>query len=85
MRRLKHPADLWSYEWRWLEPELVQDGEPQTYDAAARAAFELSVLQIMKGKAPKAAADLKALSLRFAAGQVDRQLRGAGSVDGDRR
>ena len=70
-----HPADLWSYEWRWLEPELTQDGEPQTYDAAARAAFELSVLQIMKGKAPKAAADLKALSLGFAAGQVDRQPR----------
>lgn len=70
-----HPADLWSCEWRWLEPELVEGSEPQPYDAAARAAFELSVLQIMKGKAPKAAADLKALSLRFAAGQVDRQPR----------
>ena len=70
-----HPADLWSYEWRWLEPELAEDGEAQHYDAGARAAFELSVLRIMKGKAPQAAADLKALSLRFAAGQVDRQPR----------
>ncbi|MES2362680.1 MAG: Hpt domain-containing protein [Pseudomonadota bacterium] len=70
-----HPADLWSYEWRWLEPELAISAGPQNYDDSARAAFDHSVLQIMKGKAPQAALALKDLSLGFAARQADRQPR----------
>ncbi|EJL87480.1 chemotaxis protein histidine kinase-like protein [Polaromonas sp. CF318] len=70
-----HPADLWSFEWRWLEPELTGTSEPRNYDDSARAVLDQSVLQIMKGKAPQAAKSLKELSLGFAARQADRQPR----------
>lgn len=70
-----HPADLWPFEWRWLEPELAAPGEPRNYDDSARAVLDQSVLQIMKGKAPQAAKTLKDLSLGFAARQPDRQPR----------
>ena len=70
-----HPADLWSLEWRWLDPELATLSEPRNYDAEARTTFDQSVLQIMKGQAPQSAESLKALSLGFAARQTDRQPR----------
>ena len=70
-----HPADLWPCEWRWLEPELGTTSEPQNYDDGERAVLDTCVLQIMKGKAPQAAATLKDLSLRFSARQADRQPR----------
>ena len=70
-----HPADLWLHEWRWLEPALVAMGEPRNYDAEARATFDQSVLQIMKGQATQAASQLTVLSLGFAARQDDNQPR----------
>lgn len=70
-----HPADLWPFEWRWLEPELPATAEPRNYDDSARAVLDQSVLQVMKGKAPQAAKNLKELSLGFAARQADRQPR----------
>ena len=70
-----HPADLWLHEWRWLEPALVAMGEPRNYDAEARATFDQSVLQIMKGQATQAASQLAVLSLGFAARQDDNQPR----------
>lgn len=70
-----HPADLWPFEWRWLEPELPATAEPRNYDDGARAVLDQSVLQVMKGKAPQAAKNLKELSLGFAARQADRQPR----------
>jgi hypothetical protein len=47
----------------------------RAYDDGARAVLDQSVLQIMKGKAPQAAKNLKELSLGFAARQADRQPR----------
>ena len=70
-----HPADLWPLQWRWLEPELTVKSEPRNYDTESRTIFDLSILQIMKGQAPLAAADLKALSLGLAARQADPQPR----------
>jgi len=74
-----HPADLWPYDWRWLESELGTElgttAEPQNYDDGARAVLDECVLQIMRGKAPQAAATLKDLSLRLSSGQADRQPR----------
>ncbi len=70
-----HPADLWPMEWRWLDPELSSRSEPCNYDTQARTSFDQSVLQIMKGQAPLAAATLKDLSLGFSARQTDRQPR----------
>ena len=71
-----HPADLWAFEWRWLDLELPGPAaQPQNYDAGVRPTLDQSMLQIMKGSAPKAAAHLKELGLRFAAAQTDRQPR----------
>ena len=66
-----HPADLWSYEWRWLEPELASRVEPLNYDHNARAVLDQSVLQIMKGKAPESARVLMDLSLGLSARQAE--------------
>ncbi|ABM38647.1 hybrid sensor histidine kinase/response regulator [Polaromonas naphthalenivorans] len=70
-----HPADLWSYEWRWLEPQLSVTPEARHYDADARALLDQSVLKLMKGKAPQAARSLRDLSLGFAAAQTEQQPR----------
>lgn len=70
-----HPADLWPFEWRWLEPELVVTAEPRNYDDSARAVMDPLVLQLMRGKAPQAAQNLRELSLGFSARQTDRQPR----------
>ena len=70
-----HPADLWMNEWRWLEPVLQVKAEPRNYDAEARATFDHSVLQIMKGQATQAASILVTLSLAFAERQDDYQSR----------
>ncbi|MBG6074846.1 chemosensory pili system protein ChpA (sensor histidine kinase/response regulator) [Polaromonas sp. CG_9.11] len=69
-----HPADLWSYQWRWLEPE-VSPVDAHAYGHDAREMLDKDVLQLMKGKAPQAAASLRDLSLGFAAGQTQRQPR----------
>ena len=68
-----HPADLWPMEWRWLEPEFTVQAEPRNYDNESRTTFDRSILQILKGQAPLAAAGLKGLSLEFSARQADRQ------------
>jgi len=71
-----HPADLWSYEWRWLEPELA--ALPTTvrhYDQNTRAMLDKAVLELIKGKSPQAAIGLRDLSLGFAAGQAGQQSR----------
>ena len=70
-----HPADLWPYEWRWLEPELAVKVEARNYDDSARAVMDQWVLQFMKGQAPLAARHLRDASLGFAARQTDRQPR----------
>ena len=70
-----HPADLWPYEWRWLEPVLELTHEPQNYDERVRGVLDHSVLQIMKGQVSQAAQKLRDLSLGFSAGQADRQPR----------
>ncbi len=70
-----HPADLWPFEWKWLEPQLPASSKARKYDAEARATLDQSVLQLMKGKSPEAARTLVDLSLGFAANQSERQPR----------
>jgi chemosensory pili system protein ChpA (sensor histidine kinase/response regulator) len=70
-----HPADLWPYEWRWLEPTLAVTVQARHYDDEARAIMDQWVLQFMKGQAPLAARHLQEVSLGFAAKQTDRQPR----------
>ena len=66
-----HPADLWSCDWRWREPQVSPLPEARGYDDAARTLLDQLILQLMKGKAPQAAGSLKALSQRFAAAQKE--------------
>ena len=70
-----HPADLWSFEWRWLEPQMALLPHARHYDVEARSLLDQSVLQLMKGKAPQAARCLRDLSLGFSANQIERQPR----------
>ena len=70
-----HPADLWPHEWRWLEPELTAVAGAQSYGDSVRSVFDQSTLQIMKGDAARAAAQLREVSLGLAAGQSERQPR----------
>jgi len=70
-----HPADLWSFEWRWIDPQSIPIVAPRRYGADVRAVMDQSVLQLMKGKAPQAGLSLCDLSLGFAAQQTKRQQR----------
>ncbi len=70
-----HPADLWQFEWRWLEPEFLTHVHPREYGKAARAVLDQSVLQLMKGRASQSAAQLREISLEFAAAQNNRKPR----------
>ena len=62
-----HPADLWSMEWRWLEPQTGLTFAPRAYGAEVRGSLDTLVLQVMRGKAPAAAQSLKTMCLEFAA------------------
>ena len=70
-----HPADLWSFEWRWIEPQSIPVVRAERYGADVRAIMDQSVLQLMKGKAPQAGLSLRDLSLGFAAQQTNREHR----------
>ncbi len=70
-----HPADLWPYGWRWIDPQLANTVEPKNYDESVRTVFDQSVLQLMKGAAPQAAKTMRELSLGFSARQSDSQPR----------
>jgi len=69
-----HPADLWSYNWRWLELE-VTPVDAHAYGDNARETLDKAVLQLIKGKAPQVAANLRDMSLGFAAGQTQQHPR----------
>ncbi|MCJ0762067.1 Hpt domain-containing protein [Variovorax terrae] len=70
-----HPADLWTLEWRWLDPELHITQAPQAYDAAVRARFDQAVLKVVKSGDAAAARILSDVSLGFAAAQTVQQPR----------
>ncbi|CAA9413531.1 MAG: Signal transduction histidine kinase CheA [uncultured Ramlibacter sp.] len=69
-----HPADLWSYDWRWIEMEAPAS-KPLAYDAATRSRMDQSVLQIVKSGDAAAARKLVECCLGLAAGQSARQPR----------
>ena len=69
-----HPADLWSFEWRWIDLPL-STAAPRSYGNEARSVLDHAVLQLMKGRAPQAAHTLSELSLGFSAAQTDKRTR----------
>jgi chemosensory pili system protein ChpA (sensor histidine kinase/response regulator) len=70
-----HPADLWSFDWRWTDPQVELTQEALPYDASVRARMDQSVLKIVKTADPKAAHILLNTSLGLAAAQTARQPR----------
>ncbi len=70
-----HPADLWTYEWRWMDFALASSVPPLTYSGETRNRLDQSVLQLMRGRAPQAAQDMCSLCLGLAVGQPELQPR----------
>jgi len=68
-----HPADLWTHEWRWIDPVLQVEAPALSYSVDARKALDLCVLQLMRGRAPEAAREMSQLCLGLAFGQTDVQ------------
>jgi chemosensory pili system protein ChpA (sensor histidine kinase/response regulator) len=67
-----HPADLWSNEWRWAEPNTPAARQSVVYDPAVRSKMDQGVLKVMKGDA-EAARELSEISLSLASTQTSKQ------------
>jgi chemosensory pili system protein ChpA (sensor histidine kinase/response regulator) len=65
-----HPADLWSMEWRWSDPQSPAVGEVLVYDPAVRSRIDQAVLRLVKSGEPKAASELAKISLALSATQT---------------
>lgn len=61
-----HPADLWMYEWRWMDPELSVTVEATPYDDAARQLLDPLALKIMRTGDQQAAQSFRDMCLGFA-------------------
>ncbi|WP_397408970.1 Hpt domain-containing protein [Polaromonas sp.] len=61
-----HPADLWIYEWRWMDPALAVTVHATAYDDASRQSLDQLVLKIMRTGDPQAAQSFKDMCLGFA-------------------
>ncbi len=70
-----HPADLWAFEWRWIEPDAPAGPSPLTYDPSVRSRMDQSVLRVVKSGDAKAARELSQISLALAATQPAKQPR----------
>ncbi|MBG9389487.1 hybrid sensor histidine kinase/response regulator [Caenimonas aquaedulcis] len=68
-----HPADLWSMEWRWNDPQSPAVAEVRVYDPAVRSRMDQSVLKLVKTGDAEAASELTNVSLSLAATQTARQ------------
>jgi chemosensory pili system protein ChpA (sensor histidine kinase/response regulator) len=66
-----HPADLWTYDWRWIDVEVPKSVAPMAYGSAVRLRFDSYILNVVKsGHIPSAIA-LRDIGLGFAAQQTD--------------
>ncbi|MEO7392252.1 MAG: Hpt domain-containing protein [Ramlibacter sp.] len=68
-----HPADLWSQQWRWNDPQTPKETSAKVYDSAVRARLDQTVLKVVKTGDADAARDLAKVSLSLSATQSARQ------------
>ncbi|OOG42288.1 Hpt domain-containing protein [Polaromonas sp. A23] len=61
-----HPADLWVYEWRWMDPALNVTVDAAPYGDAARQLLDQLALKIMRTGDPQAAKTFMEMCLGFA-------------------
>jgi chemosensory pili system protein ChpA (sensor histidine kinase/response regulator) len=66
-----HPADLWEFEWCWLELPDDKLAAPRAPDAATRAAAESKMLSLMRGPTAAAAARMSDIFAGLGAGAKD--------------
>ncbi|HYF43455.1 MAG TPA: Hpt domain-containing protein, partial [Ramlibacter sp.] len=68
-----HPADLWSLDWRWVEPETPAVARALVYDPVVRSRMDHAVLRIVKTGDRPAGRELADACLSLAASQSARQ------------
>jgi chemosensory pili system protein ChpA (sensor histidine kinase/response regulator) len=68
-----HPADLWSLEWRWADPQTPPATKALVYDPAVRSRLDQAVLKLVKSGDPDAASQLAEMSLSLASTQSAKQ------------
>ena len=66
-----HPADLWEFEWQWLELPDDKSAAGRAPDAATRAAVESKMLALMRGPTAAAAARMGDIFAGLGAGAKD--------------
>ena len=64
-----HPADLWVFEWRWIEPVMDLPMDARAYDDASRQQLDQLLLKIMRTGDAQAAQSFKVMCLGFARAQ----------------
>ncbi|RYG12334.1 MAG: hybrid sensor histidine kinase/response regulator, partial [Burkholderiales bacterium] len=68
-----HPADLWTMDFRWTEPEMPAAAEALVYDSAVRSRMDQAVLRVVRSNDAVAGRELAQLCLSLAASQSARQ------------
>ncbi|NCP39133.1 MAG: hybrid sensor histidine kinase/response regulator, partial [Rhodoferax sp.] len=66
-----HPADLWAYDWHWINVDVPGGTLPLSYDSSVRTRVDGFVLNVVKTGQPASALAMRDISLGFAAHQVD--------------
>ena len=66
-----HPADLWSFEWRWIDAAVPGGIAPLQYEAAVRARVDQAVLKVVRDGDPVAAGMMSQVSRGLAAAAAE--------------
>ncbi|MDP1568312.1 MAG: hypothetical protein Q8L91_18940 [Polaromonas sp.] len=70
-----HPADLWVFEWRWLEPALPVTVGPTPYSDASRQSLDRLTLKLVRGGDVRAAQNLSDMCLGLAQTDTEVELK----------
>ena len=57
-----HPADLWAFEWRWIDAALPGGVPPLQYEPSVRARVDQAVLRVVRSGDPVAAGQISQVS-----------------------
>jgi chemosensory pili system protein ChpA (sensor histidine kinase/response regulator) len=68
-----HPADLWGFDWRWIDPATPAVSAALVYEPAVRNRMDHNVLRLVKSGDVQAAHELAKISLALSATQAARQ------------
>lgn len=66
-----HPADLWAYDWQWLDVPVPAGTLPLSYDSSVRTRVDGLILNVVKAGHPASALAMRDISVGFAAHQFE--------------